>query len=412
MTPKLDIHNYDKKYSSAVAALENSSISKRNKNLIMDFDNACVVEGLSKPRRIKLIGTLALIARNYLKKDIDRATKEDLVRLVAEIQARDDYSPWTKQGYRCVLKKFYKWLKYGNDYQKKHGYPKIVDWIVTNVKSKDKPRIEASALLTEKELEKLIKIAGHPRDKAFVSMLYELGARIGEIGNLRVKDVVKDKYSYIVNLRGKTGHRTPRIVISDPYLTAWLNSHPDKNDQEGPLWVHIGAAKGVMEMNYSSLRALVRRLALRAGIRKRIYPHLFRHTRVTHLLLNKQINEAQAKVYFGWVPSSKMLSEYSHLVSSDVNDTILAIHGIKTDGQQETMLKPKVCQKCGAINAKDARFCQKCSSILDVKTAIELDSRRRESDEILNMLVSNPEKLRKLASLLADSRLIEKLKNV
>jgi hypothetical protein len=47
-----------------------------------------------------------------------------------------------------------------------------------------------------------------------------------------------------------------------------------------------------------------------------------------------------------------------------------------------------------------------------VKTAIELDSRRSEADEILNMLVSNPEKLRKLASLLADSRLIEKLKNV
>ena len=65
-----------------------------------------------------------------------------------------------------------------------------------------------------------MKVAVQPRDKAFISMLYELGARIGEIGNLRVKDVVKDKYSFIVNLRGKTGQRTPRIVISDPHVTA------------------------------------------------------------------------------------------------------------------------------------------------------------------------------------------------
>lgn len=191
-----------------------------------------------------------------------------------------------------------------------------------------------------------------------------------------------------------------------------MNAHPDKNNPDAPLWVQVGGGNTGKKMYYGSLRALVGRLSERAQLKKRIYPHLFRHTRVTHLLLNKQINEAQAKVYFGWVPSSKMLSEYSHLVSSDVNDAILAIHGIKTEGLRETTLKPKVCQKCGAINAKDARFCQKCSSILDVKTAVELDERRRESDEILNMLVSNPEKLRKLASLLADSRLIEKLRNV
>jgi ribosomal protein L40E len=152
------------------------------------------------------------------------------------------------------------------------------------------------------------------------------------------------------------------------------------------------------------------RRAKRAGIKKRIYPHLFRHTRVTHLLLNKQISEAQAKVYFGWVPSSTMFSEYSHLVSSDVNDAILAIHGIKADSNQEPMLKPKVCQKCDTINAKDAKFCQKCSCILDVKTAIELDSRRKGADNVINRLANNPEKLRSLATLLAELGLVEKIK--
>jgi integrase/ribosomal protein L40E len=401
-----------RQYGTVVARLDRPGTSKRNKNLILSFDRTCVIEGLGKPRRIKLICILAAIARNHLRKDLDKVTKEDLLKLVAGINAREDLSPWTKQSYLCVLKKFYKWLKFGDNYKSRHGYPRIIDWIHTNVKSTNKPRIEASSLLTEQEIEKLIKAADRPRDKAFISMLYELGARIGEIGNLRIKDVVKDKYSYIVNLKGKTGQRTPRIVISDPYISVWLNTHPDKDNPEAPLWVRLRKSEIGLRMQYPSLRALVQRRAKHAGIQKRIYPHLFRHTRVTHLLLNKQINEAQAKVYFGWTPSSTMLSEYSHLVSSDVNDTILAIYGIKTESVRETMLKPKVCQKCGAINAKDARFCQKCSSILDVKTAIELDSRRSEADEILNRLIKDPDKLRELATLLADARLIQKLRQV
>jgi integrase len=220
MASQLDIHNYDRRYERVIIALDNPVISRKNKKLILAFDKACVLESLSKPRRIKIIETLVLVVKNYLKKDLEQATQKDLMQVVATIQGREDYSPWTKQSYRSILKKFYKWLKYGDNYQQRHEYPKIVSWIVTNIKSKDKPKIEASALLAEEEIEKLLKVAVQPRDKAFISMLYELGARIGEIGNLRVKDVVKDKYSFIVNLRGKTGQRTPRIVISDPHVTA------------------------------------------------------------------------------------------------------------------------------------------------------------------------------------------------
>lgn len=144
-------------------------------------------------------------------------------------------------------------------------------------------------------------------------------------------------------------------------------------------------------MTYGSLRALILRLAERAGIKKRIYPHLFRHTRVTHLLINKQISEAQAKVYFGWVPSSKMLSEYSHLVSSDVNDAILEIHGIKKAEERESRLKPKQCPMCTTINSKDALFCRKCANVLEVKTAVELDEKRKGYDDILAKFLKDSE---------------------
>jgi hypothetical protein len=110
------------------------------------------------------------------------------------------------------------------------------------------------------------------------------------------------------------------------------------------------------------------------------------------LLCNKQINESQAKVYFGWVPSSSMLSEYSHLVSQDVNEVMLGIHGIKTSEEEKQEPKIKQCKRCKTINPKDNLFCGNCGGILDVDTAIELDERRYEYDEIIAHTIGKVEK--------------------
>jgi len=407
---KIDIHNYDRRYESTKKSVSNADISERNKELILDFERNCFLkEATSKPRRIKLMNALTILVRDYAHRDFDKMDKKAIEEVVLMIDSRKDYSVWTKQSYRAIIKKFFKWLYQGEDYKTALGYPEIVSWINTNIKKKDKPKTKASDLLTELEVKRLMDAAEHPRDKAFVSMIYELGARIGEIGGLLIKDVTRDDYSYIVDLSGKTGHRTPRVVISDPYITTWLNTHPVRSDPDSPMWVVLGDRDKRKPMEYGAFRKLILRLRKKARIKKRLYHHLFRHTRVTHLLMNKQINEAQAKVYFGWVPDSKMLAEYSHLISSDVNNAILEIHGIKTSESKESLLKPKQCPRCSIINSKDARFCQKCGGILDVDTALELDDQRSRGDELMSELVKDPEIQRKLVKKIMDMGLGDKL---
>jgi len=391
MVPKKDIYNFSKIFDRYQKRLAESNISDINKNLIRKFDRACFLERLSKPRRIKIIGSLIILAEKYLTVDLDKATKDDLKDAVFKIENKDDYSPWTKESYRAIIKKFYKWFIYGDEYKTRLEYPKIVSWLRVGAKKKDLPKVKASDILTEEEIKSLIEVAEYVRDRAFISLLYELGARISEIGNLLIKDLSKDQYSYIVDLEGKTGHRTPRIVMSSAYVTHWLNAHPLKDNPHAPLWVMMGTRNKQGKMMYAALRALVKRLVKKSGIKKRIYPHLFRHSRATHLLLNKQINEAQAKVYFGWTPDSGMLSHYSHLISSDVNNAILEMHGIKTEENKESKLKPKQCAMCNTINSYNARFCHKCGKALDVKTAIELNEKRSSSDDMLaKVLKSNP----------------------
>jgi len=387
MTPHNDIHDYGLKYKAMQDRIYGSNISGRNKQLLKKFEMQCQIEGLSIPRKLKILSTLLLFATKHLKKNFDHAEKDDLKEAILKIDSRDDISVWTKHSYKVIIKKFYRWMVYGDDYRSKPDYPEIISWLRTGVRKKDQPRVQASDILTEQEIESLIRAAEHPRDKAFISLLYELGARISEVGNMRIKDITRDKYSYIIDISGKTGHRTPRIIESDPYLTTWLNMHPLKGNPDAPLWITVGARQGE-RMKYASFRALVLRLTKRAKLKKRIYPHLFRHTRVTHLLSNKQINESQCKVYFGWQPSSTMLSEYSHLVSADVNDTLLKMHGLgKNDDERKEKIRQ--CPRCKTINTKTDLFCRRCGSILDVKTAIKLEEKREKKDkglaEIFNL---------------------------
>ena len=55
------------------------------------------------------------------------------------------------------------------------------------------------------------------------------------------------------------------------------------------------------------------------------------------------MNEQQAKAYFGWTPSSKMLATYAHLLTSDANNAILAEHHLTPQAQHSEGLTTIPC---------------------------------------------------------------------
>ena len=178
MKPARDLYNYKDRLERILHKLDTAPISQSNKELISLFNRTCFLEGLSIPRRLKLIGGLIMLAQDYIKKDFDKVTKQDLKDAVMRIDSVDHYSPWTKHSYKVIIKKFYKWLKFGDEYRTKIEYPELVSWLRCTLKRKDQPKIKVSDILTEEEIKKLIDAAENPRDRAFISMLYELGARI------------------------------------------------------------------------------------------------------------------------------------------------------------------------------------------------------------------------------------------
>ncbi|VVB76477.1 Tyrosine recombinase XerA [uncultured archaeon] len=369
-------NTFDSLYSSsilsnAIVLVKESKLSKENKTLILDFANNCLARGLTKLRVRKYLFHLRRIAEE-LNKPLNKADRKDIEKLINWLNDTD-YSPNTLADFRVALKVFYKYLeaeKLGltiRELEMQRKEPQIVSWFSSRIKKIDKKLPEQ--LLTQEDILALIKSAPNIRDKAFIATLYESGARIGEIGTLRIKNISFDEYGIKANLSGKTGSRTIRLISCCKYLTDWINQHPNKDNSEAPLWVGYNTKE---LLNYTSLSKLLRVARKRAGINKPINPHSFRHSRATELA--QHFTEQQLKAYLGWTAGSDMASVYVHLSGKDLDNAMLSLHGLmpkKADEQPKLM--PKKCLVCGELNEPIASFCIKCRTALTLEVAITED---------------------------------------
>ncbi|MFC1601663.1 tyrosine-type recombinase/integrase [Candidatus Sumerlaeota bacterium] len=418
---KIDIHEYDRQLVRALARMRTApEISKRNKRMILKFCDRLTADNLSKPRIIYYLGRLTMIVR-WLKKDFDQATKSDIERVMRKI-AGMDYTEWTRKDYRVTLKKFFKWLK---GTEESGIYPEEVRWISTHV-SADRQDLP-NRLPDEDDAKKMIEAADHPRDKALIAALYESGCRVGEVASLRINDVQFDEYGAHMIVKGKTGSRRVRIVFSAPILASWLNVHPERNDPDAPLWVLIGTTKNRGKnqgraggsqspqsdgLKYRAIASMLVRVAGRAGVKKKVNPHAWRHARAT-FLANK-LTEQQLKHVFGWGQASRMAATYVHLSGRDVDDALLAVYG-KRKKVEETggsALDPLECPRCKEGNEYNNVFCKRCGWALDKQAADQLHDRKLEAEKLLNRLVEDPGTLKSLAGAIERLGLVEEVKKI
>jgi len=225
------------------------------------------------------------------------------------------------------------------------------------------------------EVQRLIGVCESLRNRALVHILYESGGRISEILNLRLRDVEFDTHGAVIIVKGKTGMRRIRLIESVPDLQRWLAVHPGRGNPDAPLFPGRGGGALTAEV----INDLLKRMSRKAGINKRVHPHLLRHTRATHLA--KSLTEDQMRVYFGWTKSSEVPSRYVHLSGRDVDDALLKIYGMG-DGQ-----KGRACPRCGFLNPAGGLYCSRCSAVLSEVEALRVEERRRKEEEIVERVV-------------------------
>lgn len=376
----VDIHEFEEQYAHAEARLRASPLRDRNKDLILRYRDACLLRQVCGQVRLIRVFIILTQVERALGKDFDQTTRADVERVLASLLARR-LSPNTISTYKAILKRFLTWVFNPDEFPKAPPHP-CVAWLTSHVRRQDIHRLQRTALLTTEDVDQLLNASPAPRDKALISVLWETGCRVSELGNLQLKHVVKQQHGFTLDLTGKTGRRSPLVISSAPYLANWLDNHPFKNDQESPLWVQKTHRKTAEPMRYASISALLRRTFARVGNKKPFHPHIFRHSRATYVLANGIMNEQQAKAYFGWTPDSSMLATYSHLIDQDANNAILRENNLTPVQQKSLGLQPVQCRICTAVNPPRSEYCTRCSAVLDLKRAYEHQTMHDMKEEL------------------------------
>lgn len=375
-----DIHNYDKILQGAVNSInKNDLLTAINKNVILEFSDFCLATGLTKARAAKYIYTLGTIGK-ILNKNFADVNKNDIMQLMKEINTNTEYAEYTKKDFKVALKKFYKWLR------KTEDYPEEVKFLKTSMKNNTK-RLP-SEILTVEEVKMLADAADSLRDKAVILGLYESGARVGEFLPLRLKDIEFDQYGCLLMIYGKTGSRCIRLIASSPIIAKWLSIHPDRSNPNAFLWCgQSNTNKGEM-LSYVGLCRLLRKLGKKSGIKKKLNPYNFRHSRATEL--SKNITEPQLCTIFGWEIGSDQPATYVHLSQRDTDDAILKIHGLLDEKEENgKQMKVLICPRCKTKNSPDARFCDSCGLPLDIQTALSIKKTSDEIDKYLTKILED-----------------------
>jgi len=326
-------------------------------------------------------------------------------KLIDRIDA-SEYAAWTKADFRLLVKMLWKLV---NGYDTK-DQPKEVRYIKVGITRQEKKK--NWNLISAEEFDSIMQVA-NTRDKAILSILYELAPRVSEVVAMKKSDVSFDRQGCRLNIPAtKTDSRSLLVQNSTPHLAAWLKDHPLKKD-ESPLFVSEYHGK-FKQMRPETVLKMIHTNSKKAGIKKRMYCHLFRHTALTNLA--KTLTEQQLKIAAGWLNDSTQAATYVHLSGKDLDAALKKAMGqpIKSD-EITNKFAPIICERCGKQNAHDAKACQYCLFFFDKekvrKSDMEIQEKMKKMEMQIGEIKAQNMKLERTLVKLAVQKVKEKIKN-
>ncbi len=387
-----------KKNETLIRIRESSDISDHNKELIEDYHRDKTLDGMSEATLDRNLTRLKIMAE-HLNVEFDEMDRSDVKDLVAWLMDQD-YAEGTVNTYKTVIRSFWRWINPTEN----GDAPEEVSWIkITGSNGNGKLPKD---LLTQSDIKEQVRAAHNPRDKALIMMLYETGARIGEIIDLTVGDIEDREHGKKVVIEGKTGARRLPLVESVPYLNRWLNQHPTGN-KENPLWCKIRTqnghgTKGADELTYNYInKKILKKTMEKAGIDKPANPHHYRHSRASYLA--NELKEAQLCEWFGWVQGSDVPAKYVHLSGRDIDNAYDQMHGLYEPEEDENSPDVIECWRCEELEDPERRYCGKCGAPLDKEARgdVEVEQEKAEGGVVE---VENQTEAKILQSVLSELR--------
>lgn len=179
-------------------------------------------------------------------------------------------------------------------------------------------------VLSDQEIAALEKAALDERDKLVVRVLADTGIRVSELLGLRTRDLRANTHDrrYSIRVTGK-GDKQREVPIP-PETFRRLERYAEQGD--GQTFIFCGKRRRptgeIEQLTRSGADQLIRNLAKRAKIGRRVYPHLFRHSYATAKLSNG-MNPIVLQTILGHESLAMISQTYQHLVIADTYDAMM-----------------------------------------------------------------------------------------
>src|SRR5438128_6075263 len=138
-------------------------------------------------------------------------------------------------------------------------------------------------ILSQEEVAQLIDAACTPFHRTLLMTLYATGVRNAELTRLKISDV--DSRRMVIHVQGGKG-RQDRDVMLSPVLLDELRLPWRRSRRKSSGWLFPGNRwhSGDRPIDTKTPRHACQYAARRAGLKKKVYPHVLRHCFATHLL--------------------------------------------------------------------------------------------------------------------------------
>jgi site-specific recombinase XerD len=183
-------------------------------------------------------------------------------------------------------------------------------------------------LITPSELKRLLNAPEGDdlktlRDKAILELLFSTGLRVSELCSLKSDlDLSVDEFS----IRGKGG-KIRVVFLSSEAKQAVKNYIAARKDMEEALFVQVGPEKRHStgsHLTRRSIERIVKYYAVKAGISKKVTPHVMRHMFATDLLSNgADLRSVQMLLGHANIATTQI---YTHITDKHLHDIHKKFH--------------------------------------------------------------------------------------
>jgi integrase/recombinase XerD len=300
------------------------------------------------PRTMQSIEHVLKCANEFTGKQLDKAGWADLMEYIEHMQ-KDGYKHSSIALHKSKLKQFYLFCF---EETENTEYRKIAKRLSDHIEKKN---LSPMDILTSEDIKRVLNVSSHERERCIVASLFESGMRVGELLNLRIKDVQMDEIKqevifHIPELPGsKTGARSVPCLEIYGYVSDWLKCHP--NPSPDAPYIEIVTRWGIAQ--------LLDRLFERAGITKPNNPHILRHSAITHAVSIGMQESAIKQRFWGNIGSMQLVT-YVHLNEQMQSEAYRSAKGMG-NGNGSTIINPLAsrCVNCGRL-IQAGSLCKTC----------------------------------------------------